>query len=364
MSAADAARLMRDTLAEALPAGTLFDCCPVADGGDDTLSVLAAADSGFVWEEAAVTGPVPGMTVPARVLVHAKAHMGVIEAAQAHGLKLLDHPSALEATSYGVGELMAHLLKTRPDLETLVVCLGGSASTDGGLGALQALGLPLLDRHGRRLDIPVSGGTLCEIAAIRPWENWQGVGSVRLVTDVLNPLLGPDGTARVFAPQKGATPAECRMLEAELARIADLMREAFGCDLSTLPGAGAAGGLAYGLRHLPRSGIVAGSPWIAGFLKLPERIASSDVILTGEGCFDMTSLSGKATGHLLMAAGDKPVFVFCGRVGPGVPDFQQVRLYPLSGSGVSPEMAMRDPRKYLAESLKRALPEILSALGG
>ena len=345
LSAFEAAAVMQECL-QAQPASAHFrvNLCPIADGGDDTLAVVQAASAGYKRHQCRVTGPLPGMTVLADYLVHAGQKTVLIEAAQAHGLKLYPPGIAyqpMQATSYGVGELIRHAVRTHHP-ETLVVSLGGSASTDGGMGALQALGFRFWDAQGQCLPIPLGGGDLSAVVRVdwpepdinneeSPIFPWQ---CLRIVTDVVNPLLGSNGSAAVYAPQKGASPAQCEQLAAGLQQIHHSMQRCMQQTLLThsesheswtdrcpdidqladWPGVGAAGGLAYGLRCLPHSEIVSGSAWVAAQLQLPKAVVESDIILTGEGCLDATSLSGKATGHLLQLASGKPVFFFCGQV--------------------------------------------------
>jgi glycerate kinase len=349
LSAIEAAEVMRAFLKERVhPKTVLLQVCPIADGGDDTLAVLQMAKGEYRQYTHPVTGPLPGLTVQANYLVDLTNKTVWIEAAQAHGLKLLPAGiplEALQATSYGVGELIRHVVRQHQP-ETLVVSLGGSASTDGGQGALQALGFQCLDESGQAIPHPVGGGDLIRISRIVwPEDNADfGWRQLLIATDVVNPLLGEDGAAMVFGPQKGATPSQCRQLDNGLSHLSSLMaslpqgenkrKDAAppSQDLATLPGAGAAGGLAYGLRCLPRSGIVSGSQWIAEQLNLPHQVAESQIILTGEGCLDLTSLGGKATGHLLAMAGEKPVLFFCGQARDGLTGWGQVRVYPMVGN--------------------------------
>ncbi len=362
LSAGQVAAVMSEALSQALDADVMLDICPVADGGDDTLAVLAQADPGFAWERLVVCGPKPGTSVEAQVLWHPDRKMAVVEAAQAHGLKLLAQPTPMGSTSYGVGELIRRVIEARADMQTLVVTVGGSASTDGGLGALQALGARFLDSGGRQLKAPLCGGDVARVAGIELPKPWPFAGKLLVATDVVNPLLGLEGTATVFAPQKGASPNECRQLEAALAQVAELLARLQGVDLAMLPGMGAAGGLAFGLRQLPRSAIVSGVQWLSAFLNLDTRLAAADLLITGEGRLDATSLGGKATGNLLLGALGKPVFVFCGQVQPGLAFVEGVRLYPLADSPTAVQAAMEDPQTFLQEALRRALPQIQQAL--
>ncbi len=423
LSALDVATAMRDFLrAQPELAKASLRICPIADGGDDTLSVLQAVDPRYQRQQCRVMGPLPGMTVLADYLVHAEQKLVLIEAAQAHGLKLYPpgkEYQPLQATSYGVGELIRHAMETHhPD--AVVVSLGGSASTDGGMGALQALGFQFWNAQGQCLPTPLGGGDLSTVARI-DWPtpdsqysacndeantgfSWR---ALQIVTDVVNPLLGLEGSAAVYAPQKGASPEQCEQLEAGLRQLVSVMQQSCvwvsasfsewspvskavrpapslsESNLAELPGVGAAGGLAYGLRCLPRAEIVSGSAWVASQLQLSQAVAESDLILTGEGCLDATSLSGKATGHLLRLAQErgKPVFCFCGQVRENwregasaiVHSLEATRLSPFVYPLVSPEaphaeqalqvqVAMADPKAALWRAMAAAWPRLKSLL--
>jgi glycerate 2-kinase len=179
---------------------------------------------------------------------------------------------------------------------------------------------------------------------------------------VVNPLLGPEGAASVFAPQKGANPRQCQILEQGLQHVSQLLIQDRGLDYSALPGVGAAGGLAYGLHHLPRAGIMSGSQWIAEQLDLLDKIQRADVIITGEGRFDATSFSGKATGNVLVWALNKPVFILCGQVQEHLDTLGQVAVYPLVQAGEPEHSAIAQPETALLQRLEQLLPALLEKL--
>jgi glycerate kinase len=218
----------------------------------------------------------------------------VVELATASGLPLMARPAPLTATTRGTGELVAAALDR--GATRLLVGLGGSASTDGGAGLLAALGLRLLDAAGSALP---DGGAALALAhtADRSGLRAAPPGGVRLLTDVTNPLLGPTGAAAVYGPQKGAAPADITVLEAGLARLAALL----GGDPAQ-PGAGAAGGTAYGLTAAWGATITPGASAVADLLGLDTALAGADLVITGEGRFDATSLLGKAVGEVLARA--------------------------------------------------------------
>ncbi|MFE9424813.1 glycerate kinase [Kitasatospora sp. NPDC006697] len=266
---------------------------PMADGGEGTLEAVAAAHPG------AELRTVEGCTGPDARPVRGQYALlpggtAVVELATASGLPLMARPAPLTATTRGTGETIAAALDA--GATGLIVALGGSASTDGGAGLLTALGLRLLDGDG--LPLPGGGGALgrahrVDRTALRP----APPGGVRLLTDVTNPLLGPDGAAAVYGPQKGAGPLEIAELERGLARLAEL----FGGDPEH-PGAGAAGGTAYGLSALWGARSLPGASTVADLLRLDAALADADLVITGEGRFDATSLRGKAVGEVLARA--------------------------------------------------------------
>ncbi len=360
----EVAAILSDFLATHLPKTISVTVCPVADGGDDTLAVLQQAEGNPVWQSALVTGPVADSQVSTRYLHFPEEKTIVIESAQAHGLKLLgEHLAPMTATSYGVGELIRQAVE-RHQPDKVVVTVGGSASTDGGAGALQALGVVFLDACGNPLKPPLSGEALCQIQAIQWPSVWPYPSALVIATDVQNPLLGISGSAQVFAPQKGANAVQVEQLEAGLTHFRNCMIQLCGEDWSALPGMGAAGGLAYGLCHWPQSRLASGSQWLADALALPEKIAQASMILTGEGRFDETSYSGKATGQLMKWAEPKPVFLFCGQIQSDLTLPEHVQAFPLVAELESPAFALKNPRAALRVQLEKALPQLQSLLAG
>ena len=228
---------------------------PLADGGEGTLDVLAAAVPAARWEQAQVTGPA-GQPVDCPWLVLPDG-TAVVELAAASGLPLLSRPDPLGAHTIGLGEVIGCALDA--GARHLTVALGGSASTDGGTGALAALGARFTGTDGRQL--PPGGGALPRLAAVdltglRP----PPPGGVSCLSDVRAPLLGPAGAAAVFGPQKGARPDQVALLDSGLARLAGLL----GGDPAA-PGAGAAGGTGYGLAAAWGALIGPGAPQLAGW---------------------------------------------------------------------------------------------------
>ncbi len=226
-------------------AGASAILMPVADGGDGTLDVLLAARPGSRVARLRVTGPL-GTPVTAR-LGTLDTTTSVVELAEASGLRLVPpvQVDALHATSRGTGELIRRALDAGST--RIVVGVGGSACSDGGAGLLQALGVRLLDAHGA--DIGAGGAGLDDLVEIDVSDLHPELArcSIDVACDIRSPLLGPEGAARMFAAQKGASPAEVERLERALAHLADVARDLAGGDVAGLPGAGAAGGCGFGL---------------------------------------------------------------------------------------------------------------------
>lgn len=310
---------------------------PLADGGEGTLEALASADAGPRWiEMPAVTGPT-GDRVTAHYLL-TSAGTAVVELARSSGLPLAPRLDPLGATTRGMGEVVLAALQA--GARAAVIAVGGSASTDGGAGVLRALGLRLLDTQGD--EVPDGGAALARVARLDASQLVPPPpGGVTVLTDVRNPLLGPTGAAAVFGPQKGADPEQVRLLESAMTRWAALC----GGDPEQ-PGAGAAGGTAFGLQALWAAELRSGAAHVAQLAGLDGALAETNLVLTGEGRFDWTSLGGKVCGHVIEQADryNVPVRVVCGQHDQGgVPGIAAVSLAELAGS---PEAAMADPTAW------------------
>lgn len=277
----------------ALPDARLL-ICPVADGGDGLLDAVLPPDS--LRERLRVTGPL-GTPVEAE-LGWLDGETAIFECAAACGLALLrpEQRNPLAATTRGVGELIWEA--TERGAKAVVVGLGGSATVDGGTGAARGLGWSFRDAQGRELG--EGGGSLVELAEIGT--GWALGSHVIALADVTSPLLGSDGAAPVYGPQKGASPADVDRLETGLRRLADLMGRHGRRELAMLPAGGAAGGLGAGLVFFARAQLVPGAAWVLERVGFDAALAKADLVLTGEGVFDRTSLVGKAAGEVLRRA--------------------------------------------------------------
>ncbi|MFJ5861961.1 glycerate kinase [Pseudarthrobacter sp. NPDC092439] len=289
---------------------------PIADGGDGT--VAAAVGAGYRHITLSVTGP-SGQPVSAGFALHPDGGTAVIEMAQASGLLQLAGgiPDPLGATSYGTGELVVAALDA--GARRIVLAVGGSASTDGGAGFLQALGARLTAGDGTA--VAHGGGALDTLASVDLTSLDRRLAGCEIVlaSDVDNPLLGHDGAASVYGPQKGAGAEEVEILEEGLAHLVRVM-EGHGvlAGMADFPGAGAAGGIGYaalavlGATRQPGIDVVME---ITGYGETVAALGAGDLVVTGEGSLDPQTLSGKAVAGLAAVARDAgvPVIAVCGQ---------------------------------------------------
>jgi glycerate kinase len=270
---------------------------PVADGGDGT--VAAALSAGFDKIIVNAVGPT-GEPVQAPYALH--SDRAVVELAAVVGLSML--PSGrldpLASHTYGLGLVIADAI--RRGATTIVLGLGGSASTDGGAAMVQALGARLLDSRGR--DLSPGGGRLAGLARLNLEPLRAALGGVTIIvaSDVDNPLLGPNGAAAVFGPQKGAGPEELERLEQGLQHWSTIVSEATGRDDAVRAGAGAAGGTGFAALALLNAEIRPGIELILDLIDFDRRVIGADLVVTGEGSLDEQSLAGKAPVGVARAA--------------------------------------------------------------
>jgi glycerate kinase len=240
----------------------------------------------------------------------------VIEMAAASGLSLLtDEERRPSLTStYGTGQLISAALDA--GCAKIAVGVGGSATNDGGAGASEALGIRFLGAGG--VTLPRGGGALCQLERIDLDHRDRRLDEVDLsvAVDVVNPLLGPTGATFVYGPQKGATMEGLAQLERGLTRLAEIARATLKKDLAPIPGAGAAGGLAFGLMAFCGARLTSGFEWVAEVLGLEERIEQADWVLTGEGRLDAQTFFGKGPGAIanLAKRKGKRTVIFAGAV--------------------------------------------------
>lgn len=312
---------------------------PMADGGEGTLDAIEGALPAARRHPVVVPGP-SGDDVTISWL-ELPDGTGVVELAATSGIELLaGELRPLDASTHGFGRAVAAALDA--GVARLVLAIGGSASSDGGAGLLEELGVRILDAADR----PVAPGARgledavrVDAAGLRPLPP----GGVEVLCDVDSPLLGPSGAARVFAPQKGADPSQVSRIETALARWAGLL----DAD-SAIPGAGAAGGtgfalLAWGARLVP------GAATVARLVGLHDAVRGADLVVTGEGSFDAQSARGKAPQLVLDAARDAgaPAAVVAGVLGVRPDGVRAIALADLAGSA---EASRQEPAPWLREA--------------
>ncbi len=337
---------------------------PMADGGEGTVQSLVDATAGKMVRKK-VTGPL-GDPVTARYGMLGDGVTAVIEMAEASGLPLVpkDQRNPLLTTTYGTGELIIDALNR--GAEKIILGLGGSATTDGGSGMAQAIGVRFLDQSGQELKQPGCGGMLASIASI----DISGVdkriraNTIIIASDVDNPLCGKKGAAHVFGPQKGADPAMVKLLDANLKHYGQLIKKTTGRDVSKLAGAGAAGGLGAGLVGFARAKLKSGIDIVVDVTGLDKYLKGADLVITGEGRVDFQTVFGKTPSGVAKAAKKHKVPVVA--IGGGLADDAAgVFAHGIHGleSAVSRDMtideALKNSRDYLANAGERTMRMLL-----
>jgi glycerate kinase len=307
---------------------------PMADGGEGTLDALVAALGGE-RRPATVTGPLGEPVEAAFGLVPGPSGpTGVVEMALSSGLALISdgRRDPRRTTTRGTGELI--LAAVRAGARSVVVCLGGSGTNDGGAGMAQALGFRLLDARGG--EVEPGGAALATLERIDPAGKAVDLEGVSFVaaSDVDNPLTGGSGASAVYGPQKGATPEDVTLLDDALAHLAEVVRRDLGADVADRPGAGAAGGLGFGLMAFLGAEMRSGIDVVMEATRFEERLAGAGAVVTGEGKFDEQSFRGKTVGAVLELARARgiPAAVVAGRADADAGDSPVVSLVEVGGT--------------------------------
>ena len=356
--------------AEAMQAGILaadpkcrVTCAPVADGGDGLTEVMLAGMGG---QPVAVTVTGPRFeVVTAPFCMVSSANLAVVEMARASGLALLPESrrNPMETTTYGTGELILSAMEY--GARRIIVGIGGSATCDGGIGMAAALGYRFLDAGGEPVR-PV-GGQLSAIAAIDPSGVDERIAGLEVAAacDVSNPLTGPEGAARIYGPQKGATPDQVAQLDEGLANLARVIRRDLGIDILELPGSGAAGGLGGGLRAFLKAELKTGIDLVLDVVDLEKKLAGADLVLTAEGQIDDQTRFNKAPAGVARSAkrAGVPCIAVCGAIGPGIGVLHDIGIQAVFSICSGPqtlEEAMQDARDLLARSTEQVIRAFLA----
>lgn len=332
--------------------GLEVDQLPVADGGDGT--VAAALGAGYARVDVNAVGPTGD---PVRSAYACEGFRAVVELADVVGLDRLPHgrKDALGASTFGLGLAVRDAIDR--GATEIVLGIGGSASTDGGAGMVQALGGRLLDAVGHEL-LP-GGAALADLVRLDLTGLREQLAGVRVIvaSDVTNPLLGPDGAAAVFGPQKGADADDVERLEAALAVWARVVADATGTDLAGRAGAGAAGGTGFAALALLDAELRPGIDLVLDLVGFGAAVAGADLVITGEGSLDEQSLAGKAPYGVAQAASRAgvPVVAVAGRnlLGPD----------QLHAAGIRQAYPLAELEPDLERSMLQA-PKLLHQVGG
>ncbi|WP_024286554.1 glycerate kinase [Cellulomonas sp. KRMCY2] len=343
-SAAAVVAALADGVRHSAP-GSVVIGRPIADGGDGTVDVLLHGGYRPMGVPAADVLGRPRVTV-----VATRGGLAVIELASTCGLAQLgSRREPLRATSLGLGVALREVLAA--GFRDVVLGLGGSASTDGGLGLLTAMGARGLDVRGRV--VPPDGAGLLRLTDLDVSGIDLPVGvRIRLACDVVSPMHGPAGAATVFGPQKGASPTEVASLDAALVRLAGVLRERCGADPAQTPGAGAAGAVAGAAIAALGAEVVDGAVFVLTATGFDEALATADLVVTGEGSWDAQSLLGKGPGEVVRRARQAgvPAVVVAGQIDAG----------SLDGTGVVMGVSLAE----VAGSVDRAIVDVLPLLRG
>jgi glycerate 2-kinase len=361
LNARQAAQNIAKGLLDVLPDAQI-EMVPMADGGEGTAEAICDT-RGCSWLRCKVHDPL-GREIDAHYGWIERERFAVMEMSEAAGMRQLSEAERdpVRATTFGVGEMI--LDATKHGANEIIIGLGGSATNDGGFGMARALGFQFfVQPGGRKLDglkpssLPGSDepfeGAVTELANLVRIKRLSGLKLPRIIAavDVKNPLLGENGATRVFGPQKGATKDKIDILERALARLADVVAKQFGFDYRNEPGAGAAGGLGFGLLSFCDAKIRPGFDVVTEAVGLDAKIRDVDLVITGEGSLDRQTLEGKTPAGVARLARKlgKPVFAIVGRA---IEDRELREIFDGVYENARPGMSQRENMTHAAALLR------------
>mgnify|MGYP002555190383 CR=1 FL=1 len=357
LSSLEAGKAVEDGIKKAIPTAEVM-IKPVADGGEGTVTALTTGLQGSL-EKVAVTGPLGQKVEAAYGILPDKT--AVIEMAEAAGLPLVpvDKRNPMETTTYGVGELISHAMDR--GCRKFIVGIGGSATNDGGVGMLQALGYDFLDKDGNQINHGSIG--LKDLVQIKDDNVISELKDCEfhIACDVTNPLCGEEGCSAIFGPQKGATKQMVQDMDQWLADYAKIAKQSFIKADANKPGTGAAGGLGFAFLTFTNATLKSGVDLILNETKLEEEIKDADIVITGEGCLDAQTAMGKAPIGVTKLAKKygKLVLGFSGAVTKGATACNEAGIdayFPIVRSAVSLEEAMK--KKNAQENLTDTVEQV------
>ncbi len=333
---------------------TVVDSYPLADGGDGFADIIRYY---FNTHEVNVETVDPiGRPIVAAYQMDKENSLAFIEMASASGLVLLkeDEKNPMRSSSYGTGLMIKHAIQE--GAKKILLGIGGSATTDAGMGMASALGYHFLDE--KNLPLDPCGENLVRIhQIINPEKNLLEGIEVQVACDVINPLYGPNGAAYIYAPQKGADAEEVELLDKGLKNINNIFKKHSGLSMAEMPGAGAAGGMGAGAIFFLNARLIPGVEHIIESIGLEEKIIQADHIITGEGGFDEQSLQGKVVGHIanLAKKHSKKISIICGVSGIDESRLNELgidRIISLSKLAPSQADSISRPTDFIGEAVR------------
>ncbi|URZ15064.1 glycerate kinase family protein [Clostridium felsineum] len=331
---------------------------PMADGGEGTMQSLVDATGGKIYSIEAV-GPLLNK-VQAQYGILGNGEVGVIEMASASGIHLvpLDKRNPLVTTTYGTGELIKACLDK--GVKKILIGIGGSATNDGGAGAIKALGAKFLDEKGE--DIGLGGGNLDKLSKIdlSQLDSRLNKVEIEVACDVSNPLCGENGASNIFGPQKGATKEIIEVLDKNLEHYAKIIKKQLNKDVMDVSGAGAAGGLGAGLVAFVDGKLKPGIELVIKYSLLEEKLKNCDFVLTGEGSIDYQTKFGKTPIGVAKLAKkyNKPVIALAGKVGSGIEDLYEEGIDSIFGivrGAETLEKALKDGKENIEKASENVM---------
>jgi|SRR5436190_5751105 len=369
LNAREAAENIAKGLRDALPDAKI-EMVPMADGGEGTAEVICNA-RGASWLQCKAHDPL-GREIDAHYAWIADEKLAVMEMSEASGMRRLSESERdpLRASTFGVGEMI--LDAARRGVTEIIIGLGGSATNDGGFGMARALGFRFFSdaeeltgdvsqlRDLTKIKAPVAAGVSPANSPTQPTRLPPQLNIIAAV-DVKNPLLGENGATRVFGPQKGATKNDIDTLERALNTLADVVAKEFGVDYRNEPGAGAAGGLGFGMMSFCGAKIRPGLDVVAEAVGLEAKIEDADIVVTGEGSLDRQTLEGKTPGGVARLARKlgKRVFAMVGRA---TNDTEVRKVFDAVYENARPGMSQEENMKRAAELLRENARELAKSL--
>jgi len=329
---------------------------PIADGGEGSVDAIISSIGGAIHEATVLSPDDKEITAFYGIAGNKTA---IIEMAQSSGITRQNGLHPMTSTTYGFGQLIISALDR--GARDFMLCIGGSATTDGGCGMASALGVDFSDEQGNSF-VPC-GETLEKIKTIKKKDietgNLISKSNFTVMCDVDNPLFGENGAAYIYGPQKGANPEQVQKLDKGLRHYSAVLTKTFGRDFSKAPGAGAAGGLGAGCVAFLGARLKSGIEAILNLCDFKRHITDADLVITGEGKLDSQSFQGKVLSGILRESGNIPVWSIC-----GVKDCNDdvlreygVKVFEAS-EGITPEESIKEPEKYLHIAVKKALKSI------